>query len=303
MHGRPFVASAERERMVGCQFHPELSGPAGSQLIERWMTGTDGGAWIVSVRSQGLAVRIVPCLDVQDGRVVKGVRFQGLRDAGDPAELAARYAKEGADEVVLLDIAASPASRSTQLETVRRVRSVLDIPLTVGGGVRTVEGARRLLQAGADKVSVNSAAVSRPGLITELSVEFGSQCVVAAIDARRNGSAWDVLVLGGRQRATGLDTVTWSRQAAQLGAGEVLLTSWDRDGTRSGCDLELLRAVREVVRVPVIASGGVGTRTDVADAIAAGADAVLAASLFHDGEDTVAAMKSDLVTRGLALRL
>jgi imidazole glycerol-phosphate synthase subunit HisF len=302
VHGRPFIAAVERERIVGCQFHPELSGPAGSQLLERWLTGRSGVPPVTRERAHGLAVRIVPCLDVQDGRVVKGVRFQGLRDVGDPAELAARYAAYGADEVVLLDIAASPASRSTQLETVRRVRSVLDIPLTVGGGVRTVDDARGLLQAGADKVSVNSAAVIRPELLTALSAEFGSQCVVAAIDARRSKSAWDVLVLGGRQRADGLDAVNWARQAAQLGAGEILLTSWDRDGTRSGCDLELLRAVREVVRVPVIASGGIGTRADVADAIAAGADAVLAASLFHDGDDTVAAMKSDLAARGLVLR-
>lgn len=303
VHGRPFIAAVERERMVGCQFHPELSGPAGAQLLERWVTGRDGVPPVRRERALGLAVRIVPCLDVADGRVVKGIRFQGLRDAGDPAELAARYAEEGADEVVLLDIAASPASRTTQLETVHRVRSVLNIPLTVGGGVRTVDDARHLLQAGADKVSVNSAAVSRPELFTELSVEFGSQCVVAAIDARRNETGWDVLVLGGRRRADGLDAVTWAREATQLGAGEILLTSWDRDGTRSGCDLALLRAVREVVRVPVIASGGVGTRSDVADAIAAGADAVLAASLFHDGDDTVAALKSELATRGLALRL
>ena len=303
VHGISFVAAVERERTVACQFHPELSGPAGSWLLERWLASESGAPPVPRERPHGLAVRIVPCLDVQDGRVVKGVRFQGLRDAGDPAELAARYAEQGADEVALLDIAASPASRSTQIETVRRVRSVLDIPLTVGGGVRTVEDARRLLQAGADKVSVNSAAVIRPELLTELSAEFGSQCVVAAIDARRSESAWEVLVLGGRQRADGLDAVNWARQAAQLGAGEILLTSWDRDGTRSGCDLALLRAVREVVRVPVIASGGVGTRADVADAIAAGADAVLAASLFHDGDDTVAAMKVDLAARGLALRL
>lgn len=303
VHGRPFIAAVERDRTVGCQFHPELSGPVGSQLLESWLTGERRAPPAIGERTHGLAVRIVPCLDVQDGRVVKGIRFQGLRDAGDPAELAARYEADGADEVVLLDIAASPASRSTQLETVRRVRSVLGIPLTVGGGVRTVDDARRLLQAGADKVSVNSAAVSRPELLTELSAEFGSQCVVTAIDARRNESVWDVLVLGGRQRVDGLDAVQWARQATRLGAGEILLTSWDRDGTRSGCDLALLRAVREVVRVPVIASGGVGTRADVADALAAGADAVLAASLFHDGDDTVAAMKSELAARGLAVRL
>jgi imidazoleglycerol phosphate synthase cyclase subunit len=249
-----------------------------------------------------LAVRIVPCLDVQDGRVLKGVRFTDLRDAGDPVENASRYEREGADEIVLLDIGASPLRRDLQVETVRRVRRVLGIPLTVGGGVRSTEDARRLLAAGADKVSVNSAAVHRPGLLTELSVEFGSQCVVLAIDARRNGFGWDVLTFGGRDRASGLDAVSWAEQGVAAGAGEILLTSWDRDGTRRGCDLELLRAVSGAVRVPVIASGGIGTRAHVAEAIGAGADAVLAASVFHDGDDTVSGIKADLAGRGVVVR-
>ena len=303
IHGSPFVAAVERDQTVACQFHPELSGIAGLRLLEHWLTGVSGTSPVVRGRARGLAVRIVPCLDVQDGRVVKGIRFQGLRDAGDPAELAARYESEGADEIVLLDIAASPAARGTQVDTVRRVRSVLGIPLTVGGGVRTVEDARRLLQAGADKVSVNSAAVARPVLLGELASEFGTQCVVAAIDARRNGDVWDVLVLGGRVPVDGSDAVNWARQAANAGAGEILLTSWDRDGTRAGCDLALLRAVRESVRVPVIASGGIGTRRDIADAIVAGADAVLAASVFHDGDDTVSGVKTELSARGFAMRL
>jgi imidazole glycerol-phosphate synthase subunit HisF len=302
VHGDAFVAAVERGRTVACQFHPELSGAAGASLLERWLTGDSEPVSPVRERPHGLAVRIVPCLDVRDGRVVKGVQFQDLRDAGDPAALAARYELEGADEVVLLDIAASPQSRPTQVNTVRRVRSVLGIPLTVGGGVRTVDDARQLLAAGADKVSVNTAAVARPDLLTELTEEFGRQCVVSAIDARRSEAGWDVLILGGRQPVAGLDAVSWARQAAAAGAGEILLTSWDRDGTRSGCDLALLRTVREVVRVPVIASGGIGTRADVADALSAGADAVLAASVFHDSDDTVAGVKTDLAARGFAVR-
>jgi len=238
---------------------------------------------------------------VQDGRVVKGIRFQDLRDAGDPAEQAARYEAQGADEIVILDVAASANGRSTHVETVRRVRAALRIPLTVGGGVRTVEDARCLLDAGADKVSVNSAAVGRPALLTELADAFGRQCVVLAIDARRAGERWDVLVLGGREVARA-DAVGWAREGARLGAGEILLTSWDRDGTRTGHDLELLRGVSTAVRIPVVASGGVGTREHVAAAFAAGADAVLAASVFHDGDDTVDGIKADLAGRGIEVR-
>ena len=302
-HGVRFVAAAERGSVLACQFHPELSGAAGARLLERWLTGRDAsGTPPAAGREPSLAVRIVPCLDVRDGRVVKGVRFSNLRDVGDPVEQAVRYEADGADEIVLLDIAASPGGAQTRLDTVRRVRGGLGIPLTAGGGVRSVNDARELLAAGADKVSVNSAAVARPGLIRELADTFGSQCVVLAIDARTGASGWDVLVVGGRDRAAGLDAVEWSRCGVSLGAGEILLTSWDRDGTRGGCDLELLRAVSAAVRVPVIASGGIGSRVHVAEALGAGADAVLAASVFHDGDDTVRDIKSSLARQGIRVR-
>jgi cyclase len=300
-HGRRFVAAIERDAVLACQFHPELSGEYGAALLERWLTGrrAEGGA--VATGAAGLRRRIVPCLDVRDGRVVKGVQFQQLRDAGDPAERAARYETQGADEIVVLDIGASPDARATQLETVRRVRAVLRIPLTVGGGVRSVADARGLLAAGADKVSVNTAAVRRPELLAELAGEFGRQCVVLAIDARRAATGWEVLVLGGREVARP-DAVAWAREGERLGAGEVLLTSWDQDGTRAGPDVALLSAVANAVRVPVIASGGVGERAHVAAAFDAGADAVLAASVFHDDEDTVEGIKADLAIRGIRVR-
>jgi imidazoleglycerol phosphate synthase cyclase subunit len=233
--------------------------------------------------------------------VVKGVQFQHLRDAGDPASQAALYESQGADEIVVLDVAASAEGRATQIETVARVRAAIRIPLTVGGGVRRADDARRLLAAGADKVSVNTAAVQRPALLSELAAEFGSQCVVLAIDARRTGVGWEALTHGGREPGP-TDAVEWARKGDGLGAGEILLTSWDRDGTRAGPDLELLRAVLSAVRVPVIASGGIGERAHVADAFRAGADAVLAASVFHDGDDTVDGIKADLSLRGIRVR-
>jgi len=248
-----------------------------------------------------LARRIIPCLDVSHGRVVKGVRFQGLRDAGDPAERARLYEEQGADEIVILDVSATPEGRGHQLETVARVREVLAIPLTVGGGVRSTEDAWRLLEAGADKVSVNTAAVERPALLAEIATRFGRQCCVLAIDAALRDGRFEVLVKGGRER-TGKDAVAWAREGERLGAGEILLTSWDRDGTRSGYDLPLTRAVASAVRIPVIASGGADTPEHLAEALEAGADAVLAASIFHDGDRTVAEVKRFLAARGVGVR-
>jgi imidazoleglycerol phosphate synthase cyclase subunit len=297
----PFIAALERGPILACQFHPELSSAYGATLLERWLSGRTVRVAASTTATPGLLRRLIPCLDVKDGRVVKGVRFQGLRDAGDPAEQGARYEAQGADEIVILDVAASAAGRGTQIDTVRRVRDAIRIPLTVGGGVRSVDDARQLLAAGADKVSVNTAAVRRPALLAELARCFGCQCVVLAIDARRAGSGWEVLVLGGREVARA-DAVAWAQEGERLGAGEILLTSWDRDGTRTGHDLELLRAVGDAVRVPVIASGGVGTREHVAAAFAAGADAVLAASVFHDGDDTVSGIKADLAGHGIRVR-
>lgn len=251
------------------------------------------------------SVRVIPCLDVDKGRVVKGVNFVGLRDAGDPVELAARYDAEGADEVVFLDITASSDGRATMVDVVTRTAESVFIPLTVGGGVRTVDDARALLRAGADKVSVNSAAVARPDLVDELSREFGAQCVVVAIDARRwsDGRAgWEVFVHGGRT-PTGIDAVAWAREVAERGAGEILLTSMDRDGTRDGFELALTRAVVDAVPIPVIASGGVGSLGHLVDgAVVAGADAVLAASIFHFGEHTVAEAKAAMSAAGVAVR-
>ncbi|HUQ75313.1 MAG TPA: imidazole glycerol phosphate synthase subunit HisF [Burkholderiales bacterium] len=249
-----------------------------------------------------LAKRVIPCLDVTAGRVVKGVNFVGLRDAGDPVEIAARYDGEGADELCFLDITASSDERDILLHVIEAVASRVFIPLTVGGGVRKVEDVRRLLNAGADKVSINTAAVQSPQLVTEASGIVGAQCIVVAIDAKRTGSRWEVFTHGGR-RATGLDVIEWAKRMQAAGAGEILLTSMDRDGTRDGFDVPLTRAVSEAVGVPVIASGGAGSLEHLAQGVLEGkADAVLAASIFHFGEFTVRDAKVHMKTRGIEVR-
>lgn len=248
-----------------------------------------------------LRKRVIPCLDVVDGRVVKGVNFLDLRDQGDPVELAARYAGEGADEIAFLDIGATPEERSTLLEVVRATASQVFVPLTVGGGIRSSEDMKAALRAGADKVSINSAAVAEPELIQRCARRFGRQCVVLAIDARRRPGGFDVVVMGGR-RPTGFDAVEWARRGTSLGAGEILLTSMDGDGTQTGYDLDLIGAVAAAVEVPVIASGGAGTPAHFVEAIMAGADAVLAASLFHRRQLTIGAVKAALAAAGLPVR-
>ena len=252
-----------------------------------------------------VAVRVIPCLDVDGGRVVKGVNFLGLRDAGDPVQLAAAYDADGADELVFLDITASSDERQTMREVVARTADQVFIPLTVGGGVRSVADVDQLLRAGADKVSLNTAAIARPDLLTEVAARFGSQCVVVSVDARRvpgRDGAFEVTTHGGR-RGTGLDAVEWAARAAELGAGEILLNSMDADGTKAGFDLPLITAVRAVVDVPVIASGGAGRAGDFAPAVRAGADAVLAASLFHFGELRIGEVKESLRAAGYPVRL
>lgn len=254
-----------------------------------------------------LTRRVIPCLDVRDGRVVKGVRFQNLRDAGDPAEQAARYEAAGADELVILDVSATPEGRANAAHTVEAVRAVLRLPLTVGGGIRAVEDAARLLDAGADKVSVNTAAVADPALLTRLADRFGRQFTVIAIDAARRDPddperGWEIVTRSGTHR-TGIDAVDWAVETVGRGAGEILLTSWDRDGTRSGYDTALLRAVSDAVPVPVIASGGAAHADHLAEALAAGADAVLAASIFHDGDTTPDDVKRHLRGLGIPVRL
>jgi len=250
-----------------------------------------------------LVHRIIPCLDTDGARVVKGVNFFGLRDAGDPAALAARYNKEGADELVVLDIAASRDRRPTFLETIWRVAAELSIPLTAGGGIRTLEDGRAVVRAGADKVTVNTAAAERPELISELSREFGAQAVVLAIDAKRNGGHWDVMVRGGGESAN-RDAIEWAKNGVAFGAGEILLTSVDRDGTRAGFDTELTAAISRAVSVPVIASGGAKTPQHFVEIFKEGtADAALAASIFHDGVQPIRALKEFLATNGVEVRL
>jgi imidazole glycerol-phosphate synthase subunit HisF len=248
--------------------------------------------------------RVIPCLDVNAGRVVKGTNFVGLRDAGDPVELAERYDAEGADELVFLDITASHEQRETIVELARRTADNVFIPFTIGGGIRSVEDAQAVLDAGADKVSVNSAALARPELLGELADQFGAQCVVIAIDAKREDDGWGVYVNGGRKQVEGRDAVAWAEEAVERGAGEVLLTSMDRDGTNDGYDLELTRAVAEAVSVPVIASGGAGELSHLSEAISrGGADAVLCASIFHYGQYRVREAKERMAADGISVRL
>ena len=249
-----------------------------------------------------LASRVIPCLDIRDGRVVKGVRFSGLRDAGDPVESATLYERQGGDEIVLLDVSATPEGRANAAGTVHAVRAELSIPLTVGGGVRGLEDVSRLLEAGADKVGVNTAAVRRPGLVSEMASRFGSQCTIVAVDAARTEAGrWQVVATSGSER-TGRDVVSWCREVAERGAGEILLTSWDRDGTREGYDIDLVSAVSRVVNLPVIASGGADHAGHMVEAIQAGASAALVASILHDGDTTVGRLKTDMARSGIEVR-
>lgn len=246
--------------------------------------------------------RIIPCLDVDSGRVVKGVRFQNLRDAGSPVELARAYQEQGADEIVILDVSATPEGRGHQVETVKQVREVVSVPLTVGGGIRKVEDAAALLEAGADKVAMNTAAVFRPELLSDVSQRFGQQCTVLAVDAAaKPEGGWEVVVYSGKERP-GMDALEWVEKAEKLGAGEILLTSWDRDGTRAGYDLAQLQAFSSAVQIPIIASGGADSPVHLMEALNAGADAVLAASIFHDGDWTVDRLKVVLLEQGIEVR-
>ncbi len=248
-----------------------------------------------------LTRRIIPCLDVRDGRIVKGTSFANLRDAGDPVERAAAYEAQGADELVVLDVSATPDGREAALHTVEAIRRAISIPLTVGGGVRTVAHARALLEAGADKVGVNSAAVARPELLTEIAERMGAQCVVLAIDAARMADSWEVVTRSGTQR-TGIDAVAWACDGVAAGAGEILLTSFDQDGRGNGYDLALIRSVASAVNVSIIASGGASTAAHMAQGFEAGADAVLAASIFHDGVSSVDELKGELAAAGVPVR-
>ena len=256
-----------------------------------------GGAWV----GMNHYKRVIPCLDVDGGRVVKGIEFVDLRDAGDPVELAARYDRDGADEVVFLDITATSDKRGTVVELARRAADEVFVPLTIGGGIRSLADAQAVLDAGADKVSVNSAALARPALIDELSARFGAQCVVLAIDAKASDSGWEAYLAGGRT-PTGRDAVAWAIEATERGAGEILLTSMDRDGTSAGYDLPLTTAIAGAVAVPVIASGGAGSLEHLSEAVRAGADAVLLASILHYGQHTIAEIKDRLAADGVAVR-
>jgi imidazole glycerol phosphate synthase glutamine amidotransferase subunit len=312
LHGIGFVAALERGAFLACQLHPELSGDWGLQLVTNWLRTSKSRVGLFASdahnylpqptpeRPSTLTRRVIPCLDVKDGKVVKGIKFQGLQEAGSPATLSAQYQADGADELVMLDVSATLEGRNAALFTIRAIRAQLGIPLTVGGGIKTIEDAAEILKAGADKVSVNSAAVRNPGLITALSQWFGRQCTVLAIDAVQVKSEdpnalkkWQVVISSGKEN-TGKDVVEWATEGANLGAGEILLTSFDRDGTKSGYDLELLSAVARAVHVPVIASGGAADTAHLAEALRVGSDAVLAASIFHYGQTTPRQVKTEL---------
>jgi cyclase len=323
-YGETFAAAIEGRfdpetgipALLLCQFHPELSGAWGLDLFERWMGlpgiaaplaegASSSSAAFRGEKPRGTATRVIPCLDIKGGRVVKGVRFENLVDSGDPAALAARYEAEGADEIALLDISATLEERKTALEAVAAVRRAVSIPVSVGGGVRGVEDAARLLNAGADRVAANSAAVRDPGLVSALADRFGVQCVIVAIDARRVAGTpprWEVVIEAGRT-GTGLDAVEWARRCAALGAGEILLTSIDRDGTGLGYDTELVAAIAEAAPIPVVASGGATKPQHFLDGVAAGAGAVLGAGAFHRGELAIADVKHYLSERGVEVRL
>jgi cyclase len=281
---------------------PEIAGAVVGKALYEGRFPLEEALAVSHAAATELTRRVIPCLDVAHGRVVKGIRFQDLTDQGDPAEAAARYAAQGADEIVFLDVTAAPEGRDTDLDWVRRTAEQVFISLTVGGGVRSVEDGQRLLRAGADKVGVNSAAVARPELLGELARRFGSQCVVLSVDARRRPEGgWEVVTQGGR-KATGLDALEWIRRGAELGAGELLLTSIDSDGTRGGYDLDLIAEAASAVDIPLIASGGAGSPTHLASALAAGAAAVLAASIFHQGTCTVGEVKQALAVAGFPIR-
>jgi imidazole glycerol phosphate synthase glutamine amidotransferase subunit len=312
-YGENFYATLERYApgakipyLLLCQFHPELSGPWGLDLFSRWMEDRPlSEAKIAEPGGDSTALRIIPCLDIKGGRVVKGVKFKNLVDSGDPASLAARYEAEGADEIALLDISATLEERKTALESVRAVRAAVSIPISVGGGIKGVEDGARLLEAGADRVSVNSAAVRDPGLIRALADRFGVQCVVAAIDAKRRNNpdeGWEVVIDAGK-RETGLDAVAWAVQCAALGAGEILLTSIDRDGTGLGYDEDLVKAIAEAAPIPLIASGGATSEKHFLAGAQAGARAVLGAGAFHRGELSILAVKEFLARNGVEVRI
>jgi cyclase len=313
LHGIGFVAALERGAFLACQLHPELSGDWGLQLITNWLatSKTFVGQFVENPhnylpiptpeRQSTLTRRVIPCLDVKDGKVVKGIKFQGLQEAGSPSLLSYQYQRDGADELVMLDVSATLEGRNAALSTIREIRERLGIPLTVGGGVKNLEDAAAILKAGADKVSVNSAAFRDPSLLTSLSLWYGRQCTVLAIDAIQVPQTsesdlekhWQVVIASGKVN-TGKDVVEWAKEGVALGAGEILLTSFDRDGTKSGYDLDLLKAVSSAVRVPVIASGGAAHTEHLAEALKVGADAVLAASIFHYGQTTPAKVKEEL---------